>query len=125
MRDLVRAGGAALALGLATPAAMAADEGIALAVIDLTPVEGSLRIEARAVAVEAADIAGELQIERSGKSGNVSTRQSTHLELASGETGRVAAVGVSYAPGDQLTITLTLRRDEEVIARTVVSAGGG
>lgn len=98
--------------------------GAAVTVIDIERSAHGVDIVGRAVAFEPGLYRGEMTISRQGASGSVSTRQSREFELAAGETGSIARVGVSHSPGDKLEVTIVLTQNGSVISRSSLTAGG-
>ena len=95
--------------------------GSVLAEIDIVPREGGLDIIGRAIALESGVVRGQMKIERHGAGGNVNTQQGREMALKAGEAADIARVGVSFQPGDQLEITVTLWRDDKAVAVATVS----
>lgn len=111
--------------GLATTLPGAATAaGAAIAVIDVVKTEGGIEIVGKALAMTDTKISGEMVISRKGASGSVSTRQGSDFDLTEGQSVDIARVGVSYAGGDRLEITVTLKQDGVVIAETALSTTG-
>lgn len=92
-----------------------------LPMIELRHVDGGLEIAGKALALSESNVSGELVINRSGQGGTVSSQQGGTLELAAGQVADVAKVNLSYADGDKLDVTLTLRRNGIFIARSTLS----
>lgn len=128
-RRLARAAALGLAGGLASAGAQAdnaASDGSpsAVATIDIAPSESGIEIVGGALAIAPARLTGEIVINRSGKSGTVSTRQSSELDLDAGETGDIARNGISFDEGDRLEVTVTLSVDGEVVSTSRLETGG-
>lgn len=100
--------------------AHAGEQSVALALIGVNARDGGIEVVGGALAVEAGAFLGEMVIDRQGASGTVSTRQSREVILATGEQADIARVGVSYRPGDRLTVTVILRRDGVVVSEATL-----
>jgi hypothetical protein len=68
-------------------------------------------------------VTGEVSIEKSGPSGNVSLRQQRTLTLAAGESGAIGRTGLSFAKGDLLEVSIVLRVGEMVVAQASSTVG--
>ena len=127
-RHLRAAASAALLSSLSSVmphSAAASENDVAIAAVEIRPTDGGLRLEGKAIALSDISVAGAMEIERSGASGNVSTRQASKLDLAAGETGVIASVNVSFSPGDTLKVTVTLREGDTVVSQASVTTGRG
>jgi hypothetical protein len=113
----------AAALAVAAGSAFSAEDGVVVARIDISPKDGSLDIDASAVAVSGSTVTGEVSIEKSGPSGNVSLRQQRTLTLAAGESGAIGRTGLSFAKGDLLEVSIVLRVGEMVVAQASSTVG--
>lgn len=107
---------------LAVPA-VADEKGGALALISVDAGKDGIEVVGTALALAAGAFTGEMVIDRKGGAGTVSTRQSRDLTLAAGERADIARVGVSYAAGDRLTVTVKLTRDGATVAQATLSTG--
>lgn len=115
------AAGLVLSGAVVSEPAQAGEGSAALALIGINTRDGSIEVVGGALAVEAGAFLGEMVIDRQGASGTVSTRQSREFILATGEEADIARVGVSYRPGDRLTVTVTLRREGVVVSEATLS----
>ena len=115
------AAGLALSGTAMSEAARAAEESAALALIGVNAREGNIEVVGGALALEAGTFLGEMVIDRQGASGAVSSRQSREVTLATGEEADIARVGVSYTPGDRLTVTVILKREGIVVSQASLS----
>jgi hypothetical protein len=97
--------------------------GEALALVDVDIREQGIEVVGTAVAITSGEYQGEMIIDRKGRSGSVSTRQSRDIALSAGERADIARVGVSFQPGDKVTVTVVLRRDGSLISQAVLSTG--
>jgi hypothetical protein len=97
--------------------------GQALALIEVNVEGDSMEIVGSALALTAGQLSGEMIINRKGSAGSVSTRQGRELTLATGERIDIARVGISHRAGDQLSITVTLKRDGNVVAESTLNTG--
>lgn len=97
--------------------------GEALALVDVDIREQGIEVVGTAVAITSGEYQGEMIIDRKGRSGSVSTRQSRDIALSAGERADIARVGVSFQPGDKVTVTVVLRRDGSLISQAILSTG--
>lgn len=117
--------GLALAVsGLSPAQAGDAQRGGAVGVIDLEPGENTITVTGRVVALVEGHYDAAMSVKRSGKSGNTNSTQKGAFDLAPGESADVARMGISYAPGDDLSVGLTISRNGVAIWRTTASAAG-
>lgn len=93
----------------------------ALALIGIEQRENGIEIVGSALSLSEAELTGEMEISRRGSSGSVTTRQGGTLSLSAGETGDVARVGISFQPGDHLTVTMTLKQNGNIISEASIS----
>lgn len=120
---------AALIVGLAAASgavdATAQGEGAVVAVpsIAIEPTEAGLQITASAVGFEVAEIEGSVEIDRTGGSGTVTTRQNRTLSLSAGQSQDIARTALSLAKGDRISIRVVLRQDGRVVGRAEISTG--
>lgn len=113
----------AVLAGIPADRSHAEQTGQALALIEVTSRGDNMEIVGSALALTAGQFSGEMVINREGASGSVSTRQGRELTLDTGERTDIARVGVSHQAGDRLSITVTLKRDGNVVAETTLDAG--
>lgn len=78
----------------------------AVATITVTRSESGLLVTGGALALAPGDYEAAMSIDKSGKSGSMTTKQAGKLSLSAGESGSIAKVGLSYAPGDKVDIRL-------------------
>lgn len=115
---------AALAcLALAEPALAAGGSTTVIPAITVEPDGSGLTISATATALAPVKVSAQLSIERQGRSGNVTTRQSRALDLTKGESGDIARTRVSFGGGDSLEVRVEIRDGDGVIARTGLALG--
>ncbi|MFI0848849.1 curli-like amyloid fiber formation chaperone CsgH [Mesorhizobium sp. IMUNJ 23232] len=119
---------AALVVGLAAACAAGdavAQDGGAVAVpsIAIVPTEAGVQITASAVGFGVAEIEGSVEIDRTGGSGTVTTRQNRTLKLSAGQSQDIARTALSLAKGDRISIRVVLRQDGRVVGRAEVSSG--
>ncbi|WP_442582189.1 curli-like amyloid fiber formation chaperone CsgH [Mesorhizobium sp. ASY16-5R] len=119
---------AALVVGLAAACSVGdavAQDGGAVAVpsIAIVPTEAGVQITASAVGFGAAEIEGSVEIDRTGGSGTVTTRQNRTLKLSAGQSQDIARTVLSLAKGDRISIRVVLREEGRVIGEANVSAG--
>jgi len=115
------AAGLALSGAAMSEPALAGEESAALALIGVNARDGSIEVVGGALAVEAGTFLGEMAVDRQGATGTVSSRQSREVTLATGEEADIARVGVSYTPGDRLTVTVILKREGIVVSQASLS----
>lgn len=120
---------AALVVGLAAAACGAggavAQEGgiVAVPSIAIVPTEAGVQITASAIGLGVAEIEGSVEIDRTGGSGTMSTRQNRTLKLSLGQSQDIARTALSLAEGDRITVRVVLRQDGKIVGRADVSAG--
>ncbi|GGA68575.1 hypothetical protein GCM10011385_23030 [Nitratireductor aestuarii] len=121
---------AALIVGLAAACgagdATAQDGGAAVAVpsIAIEPTETGLQIVASAVGFDMAEIEGSVEIDRTGGSGTVTTRQNRKLNLSAGQSQDIAKTALSLAKGDRISVRVVLRQNGRIVGKAEVSSGG-
>ncbi len=108
---------------MSLPGARAQETPFAVAGIAAEPSAGGVTLAGRALALVAGRYEAEMRIEKSGASGRTSTTQGGAVTLAAGETGTVATVGLSMAPGDTLAVELVLSAKGREISRSRLSVG--
>jgi len=119
---------AALLVGLAAACgagdALAQDGGaIAVPSIAIVPTDSGVQITASAVGFGVAEIEGSVEIDRTGGSGTVTTRQNRTLKLAAGQSQDIAQTALSLAKGDRISIRVVLRQEGKVVGKAEVSSG--
>lgn len=120
---------AALVVGLAAAACGAggavAQEGgiVAVPSIAIVATEAGVQITASAIGLGVAEIEGSVEIDRTGGSGTMSTRQNRTLKLSLGQSQDIARTALSLAEGDRITVRVVLRQDGKIVGRADVSAG--
>lgn len=120
---------AALIVGLAAVSgavdATAQGGGAVVAVpsIAIEPTEAGLQITASAVGFVVAEIEGSVEIDRTGGSGTVTTRQNRTLSLSAGQSQDIARTALSLAKGDRISIRVVLRQDGRVVGKAEISTG--
>lgn len=119
---------AALIVGLAAACgagdAVGQDGGtIAVPSIAIVPTETGIQITASAVGFGVAEIEGSVEIDRTGGSGTVTTRQNRQLKLAAGQSQDIAQTALSLAKGDRISIRVVLRQEGRVVGKAEVSSG--
>lgn len=115
-----------LLLGLTmTNSATAQDiaEAAALGSIGVTTSETGVKLTGRAAALSDVEVDALMSIEKSGASGRMSTSQGGSFSLKAGESVDVATVGISMAPGDKLSVELTLKSDGRELSSSTLSVG--
>lgn len=93
------------------------------AVIDIQPAESGIIISGKAFALSPIKVEAEMVIERKGKSGTVSTRQSRALDLQPGTTEDIARTGVNFGDGDTVAVTILLKHEGVIVAESTTTAG--
>lgn len=119
---------AALIMGLAAACgageAMAQDGGaVAVPSIAIVPTEAGVQITASAIGFGAAEIEGSVEIDRTGGSGTVTTRQNRTMKLSAGQSQDIAQTALSLAKGDRISIRVVLRQDGRIVGKAEVSSG--
>jgi len=119
---------AALLVGLAAACgagdAVAQDGGaVATPSIAIVPTEAGVQITASAVGLGGAEIEGSVEIDRTGGSGTVTTRQNRTLKLSAGQSQDIARTALSLAKGDHISIRVVLRQGGRVVGKAEVSSG--
>jgi hypothetical protein len=119
---------AALAVGLAAACgagdALAQGGGsVAIPSIAIVPTDAGVQITASAVGFGVAEIEGSVEIDRTGGSGTVTTRQNRTLKLSAGQSQDIARTMLFLAKGDRISIRVVLREEGRVIGEANVSAG--
>ena len=95
----------------------------ALASILVSNGPAGVRLTGRAAALADVDLKAAMTIEKSGRSGKMSTRQGGSFSLKAGEEADVATAGLSMAPGDRLSVELRLTSDGREISTATLSVG--
>ncbi|MBZ9898141.1 MULTISPECIES: curli-like amyloid fiber formation chaperone CsgH [unclassified Mesorhizobium] len=121
-------GAAALVVGLAAACGAGgavAQHGGAVAVpsIAIVPTGAGVQITASAVGLGVVEIEGSVEIDRTGGSGTMTTRQNRTLRLSAGQSQDIARTALSLAKGDHISIRVVLRQDGRVVGQAEVSAG--
>ncbi|WP_343313480.1 curli-like amyloid fiber formation chaperone CsgH [Brucella sp. BE17] len=119
---------AALIVGLTAACgagdAVAQDGGdLAVPSIAIVPTEAGVQITASAIAFGVTEIEGSIEIDRTGRSGTVTTRQNRTLKLAAGQSQDIAKTALSLAKGDRISIRVVLRQEGRVVGKAEVSSG--
>ncbi|MEI5682703.1 MULTISPECIES: curli-like amyloid fiber formation chaperone CsgH [unclassified Mesorhizobium] len=113
-----------LAAACGAGGAVAQDGGaIAAPSIAIVPTEAGVQITASAVGFGVAEIEGSVEIDRTGGSGTVTTRQNRTLKLSAGQSQDIARTALSLAKGDRISIRVVLRQDGRVVGKAEVSSG--
>jgi hypothetical protein len=102
----------------------AAPAGDVVGWMEVTPAGGQLRITGRAFAPDGGSVEYTLQIQRSGRSGNTSTKQGGKAEIQAGEIATLSTTSVNLQPQDQLAVLLTVSRGGQVLATSGIHVGG-
>lgn len=118
---------AALAVGLAAACgagdAVAREGGsVAIPSIAIVPTDAGVQITASAVGFGVGQIEGSVEIDRTGDSGTVTTRQNRTLNLSAGQSQDIARTVLSLAKGDRISIRVVLREEGRVIGEANVLA---
>lgn len=119
---------ATLVMGLAAACgagdAVAQDGGaVAVPSVAIVPTEAGVQITASAVGFGVAEIEGSVEIDRTGGSGTVTTRQNRTLKFSAGQSQDIARTALSLAKGDRISIRVVLRQDGRVVGKAEVSSG--
>jgi hypothetical protein len=120
---------AALVVGLAAACGTAGDVvaqdrgAVAVPSIAIIPTEAGVQITASAVGLGVAEIEGSVEIDRTGGSGTMTTRQSRTLKLFAGHTQDIARTALSLAKGDRISVKVVLRQDGRIVGQAEVWAG--
>ena len=101
----------------------AASAGEVVGWMEVTPAGGQLRITGRAFAPEGGNVEYTLQIQRSGRSGNTTTKQGGKAEIQAGQVATLSTTSVNLQPQDQLAVLLTLSRGGQVLATSGIHVG--
>ena len=105
-------------LFLAVPVAAASLETVAaVATITVGRTDAGLSVTGGALAFSADDYEATMSIDKHGKSGTVKTKQAGKMSLAAGESGNIAKVGLSYAPGDKVDIRLDVTAGGKAVSQ--------
>ena len=117
-------GGFLISMGIimSTRAALA---GGVIAWMDINPVGGLIQITGRAYSAQQATIDYTLQIQRTGSSGNTTSKQGGKADLQEGKAAVLSTTSVNMQPQDQLAILLTVSRGGEVLATSAIQVGAG
>ena len=118
----------ALAAGLVAAVAHgqdaeSAESSGALGWIELEPGEGSVTIRARVAAVESTAGRTTLEIEKQGSGGTARTRQGGAFDLEKGADKTLGESRISFAPGDDLRVTLTVEVDGKTVSSAEITHG--
>ncbi|QUJ77774.1 hypothetical protein KDD17_07480 [Sulfitobacter albidus] len=102
-------------------AVLADGDAMVIPQIDMTPQDGIIAVEARALGMGAGRVTATLTIEKSDGGGTISTSQSRDITLTQGSDDLVASTSFSVQPDLALTATLTMVSDGVVVASSTVS----
>lgn len=105
------------------PAGAQDEAPIAFGDIVLEPSASGLTVVGRVIGVRRGAVNATMTIERSGRSGTVSTSQSGTFDLTAGETANVARTGFSYSPGDRIAISLSIDVEGRIVSESAFKAG--
>lgn len=92
-------------------------EPVATGQIEITPTETGMTVSAyvRGQSDATVTVAATLAIAKNDGNGNISTQQSNTVDIANGETVRIAQTGISMAAKGTVDIDLTIRQNDAVI----------
>jgi hypothetical protein len=93
---------------------------LALPVIDVTPVEGGLRVEGRVLGLGDGTVDANLSLTREDGSGRTATRQSREISVTAGSNDVVASTQLSAGEDTRLDVTLVLRSVGSVFAQAQI-----
>ena len=113
----------ALAAATASPAAGSDSAGLIDIVVEM-PAQGQMLIAAEVVGFAPGEVEVDLRVERDGVAGTIASSQTQPASTKTGERSRAAAISVSFAPGDRIAATATLRLGDVIISTATISAGG-
>ncbi|MEE2951285.1 MAG: curli-like amyloid fiber formation chaperone CsgH [Pseudomonadota bacterium] len=85
-----------------------------------TLTDGGLQVTGRVLAVSSGAGSAKMSIEKNGPSGRTSTTQGGSFDLEKGEHRDIATVGLSFSPGDKLSIELVLTADGQTLSSAKV-----
>ena len=105
--------------------ANAAPAGEVIAWMDINPAGGLIQITGRAYSPDETHIDYMLQIQRSGRSGNTTTKQGGGADIQGGRIAALSTTSVNMQPDDQLAILLTVMRGGQVLATSGIQVGAG
>lgn len=110
-------------LTMASAAHAGPPEAAALGSIVVSTSSTGVKLTGRAAALSDVELDALMSIEKSGASGRMSTSQGGSFSLKAGESADVATVGISMAPGDKLSVELTLKSDGRELSSSTLSVG--
>ena len=105
--------------------AQAALAGDVIAWMGINPVGGQIQITGRAYSAQQTTVDYALQIQRTGSSGNTTTKQGGKADIQSGRIAVLSTTSVNMQPQDQLAILLTVSRGGEVLSTSAIQVGAG
>lgn len=101
----------------------AAPAGQVISWMEINPVDGELQITGRAYTMEAANIDYSLQVQRSGRSGNTTTKQGGKADMQAGRVTVLSTTSINIQPQDQLAVLLTLTSSGQIISTSAIQVG--
>jgi hypothetical protein len=90
----------------------------AVGIINVTKTDAGLLVKGSVSAIAAGHFDATMTLSKSGHAGSMTTSQAGMLDLAAGETGTIAQIGLSLAPGDALDITLEVLSAGAIVSRS-------
>jgi hypothetical protein len=114
----------AMALGIPFgPVEAAPPAQCAIATIEVEPGAGGITLTGRAVGLASCQLTASMAVERSGRSGQVKTRQAGKFVIEKGQATKVATLAVSMTAQDSLTVELKLTSAGHQIATSSLHVG--
>ena len=115
---------ATASLLLAMSATVAAEDAAsAVPSIEVRPTDNGLSLIASIVALSAGDFEGRMTVKKSGPSGTTSTQQGSTFTLSHGQAATVATMGLSFQPGDDLEVELSVSSGGRDLAKSTIQLG--
>lgn len=93
--------------------------------VEVTDVDGAVRVVAHVVGRAPAEIMARVSIEKSDMSGTSRVNQAQSVSVAAGSAHVVGQNTFSMGKSGKLTVLLELFEDEQLVGRAEVKSGGG